>query len=72
MATPRYVMAAALVSWLCQALAGMAGLWFAVPDPFAEEPPQPSGPPPGHPERLCADVPLSRTELALQRQLRRK
>ncbi|MET7370607.1 DUF6059 family protein [Streptomyces sp. NPDC005566] len=26
-------------------------------------------PPEGHPERLCPDVPLTRTELALQKQL---
>lgn len=72
MAAPRYVRSAVLVSWLCQALAGMAGLWFAIPDPFVEEPPHPMGLPLGHPERLRADVPLSRAELALQRQLRQK
>ncbi|MFF2044108.1 DUF6059 family protein [Kitasatospora sp. NPDC058170] len=33
-------------------------------------PPSRSGPVPGHPERLCPEVPLSAVEVGLRRQLR--
>jgi uncharacterized protein DUF6059 len=49
--------------------------WTPLPGPAPGEEPPPSGPvaggpPPGHPERLCGDVPLTRTERMLMAQLR--
>ncbi|MGV9928982.1 DUF6059 family protein [Streptomyces olivaceoviridis] len=46
-------------------LAATGSIWVSVPLGTADE-----GPPPGHPERLTADTPLTTAERALRRQLR--
>ncbi|MYV53157.1 DUF6059 family protein [Streptomyces sp. SID3212] len=64
------------------ALVAFGHLWVYVPplpaSPTAQTPPSPpaapgphrlTGPAPGHPERLCPEVPLSETEMMLRRQL---
>ncbi|MEU9109476.1 DUF6059 family protein [Streptomyces xanthophaeus] len=42
--------------------------WYA-PAGLQLLPPEAGGPPPAHPERLCADVPLTDEELLLAREL---
>ncbi|MFE4454958.1 DUF6059 family protein [Streptomyces sp. NPDC056796] len=47
-------------------------IWLGLPTmgpPVPMVPARLEEPPAGHPERLCADVPLTRTERALQEQL---
>ncbi|MFF2521134.1 DUF6059 family protein [Streptomyces liangshanensis] len=64
------------------ALVAFGHLWVYVPplprSPAAQTPQSPPAPPgpheltgpaPGHPERLCPEVPLTETEMALRRQL---
>ncbi|MER6075312.1 DUF6059 family protein [Streptomyces sp. NPDC001817] len=56
------------------ALSAFGWLCLAHPAPPIDpadstEPPAPTGPPPGHPERLCPERPLTRVELSLERRL---
>lgn len=47
-------------------------IWLGLPmmgPPVPMAAPRLQEPPEGHPERLCTDVPLTSTELALQKQL---
>jgi hypothetical protein len=48
------------------------GLWVPGWPPFDQEPEQPDGPPPAHPERLRPQDPLSALERSLLRQWRRQ
>ncbi|MFE3519545.1 DUF6059 family protein [Streptomyces sp. NPDC059166] len=53
-------------------LTAVGWVWLGLPTmgpPIPMAPARLDEPPAGHPERLCADVPLTSTELALQRQL---
>ncbi|MFC9243885.1 DUF6059 family protein [Streptomyces sp. NPDC057136] len=53
---------------LMEALIAFGGLWVPPPPPPLPAA-SPQGPTPGHPERLCPEIPLSEAELRLQREL---
>lgn len=49
-------------------------IWFHLPDPVGAypelvSPPDSGGPPAGHPERMCREIPLTRTELMLMAEI---
>ncbi|MEU3187607.1 DUF6059 family protein [Streptomyces sp. NPDC006923] len=54
-----------VVNWLI----AFGQIWVYIPPTAPTASPAPAGPAPGHPERLCPEVPLSEVEKALLRQL---
>ncbi|CAL9284882.1 DUF6059 family protein [Streptomyces olindensis] len=63
---------ASVYAWLLRAardsLIAFGRIWVWIPPVESEEPLQ--GPPPGHPERLCPDVPLNAVEKEILRHFR--
>ncbi|WP_433547545.1 DUF6059 family protein [Streptomyces sp. CA-294286] len=61
----------ALDAFLCDWLLPAGLLYVYVPpgEPDGEPGTEPAGPAPGHPERMCPQLPLSATERALEREL---
>jgi hypothetical protein len=63
----------AALAWLLrvlqEAFVALGRVWLFIPTSLPDPPPPPAGPVPGHPERLCPDVPLTAQEEALRRQL---
>ncbi|NUS13157.1 MAG: hypothetical protein HOY69_17445 [Streptomyces sp.] len=63
-----------LLGQLVQGLSNLGRFWFHIPDPTGAYPellfpPESGGPPAGHPERLCREIPLTRTELMLMAEI---
>ncbi|WP_143172571.1 DUF6059 family protein [Actinacidiphila paucisporea] len=63
-----------LLRQLTAGLGSLAMFWFHMPDPELAYPELPSpasldGPPAGHPERMCREIPLTRTELMLMAEI---
>lgn len=64
-----YILLARYLRTVAHALVAFGQTWVYIP-PTAEPDDVPAaGPPPGHPERLCPEVPLSKAEMTWGRQL---
>jgi hypothetical protein len=51
------------------ALVAFGQIWVYIPPTRESDDEIVAGPPPGHPERLCLEVPLSEAEMTWRRQL---